>query len=192
MKTEAAIVHGKSVKIDAMLHPHTQIQYKNDLIGYGVFATAFIPCGTLLWVHDALDTVFNQARFDSLPAYYHAMIDHYTFRDCHGDYILCWDTTRMVNHSCSPTSAGTEFNFEIALRDLKIGDEITNDYALFNLKNHENFDCLCTEVLCRGHISYAQYDASLLARRKELKCALQYFIQSHCYFVLSNCHNVST
>jgi uncharacterized protein len=157
-----------------MLHPHTQVRYKNDIIGYGVFATASIPCGTILWVRDVLDSVFSQAYFDSLPAHYHALIDHYTFRNRLGDYVLCWDATRMINHSCAPTSAGTEFDFEVALRDLQIGDEITNDYALFNLKNHESFDCYCTETTCRDYISRVQYEDSKRTRRKELKHALQY------------------
>jgi len=157
-----------------MLHPHTQIHYKNDLIGYGVFATAFIPRGTILWVRDALDSVFSQAYFDSLPAHYHALIDHYTFRNTNSDYVLCWDAARMINHSCAPTSAGTEFDFEIALRDLQIGEEITNDYALFNLKNYESFDCYCTETTCRIYISRAQYKDSVRMRREELKHVLQY------------------
>lgn len=157
-----------------MIHPHTQIRHKDDLIGYGVFATAFIPCGTLLWVHDALDMIFSQTYFDRLPAHYQELMDHYAFRNTLGDYVLCWDAARMVNHSCSPTSAGTEFGFEIALRDLEMGEEITNDYALLNLKDYESFDCFCTETLCRGHISHAQCDDSTRKRHSELKHALQY------------------
>jgi len=157
-----------------MLHPHTRVHFKNDLIGYGVFATTYIPRGTILWVRDPLDSMFSQAYFESLPAHYQALIDHYHFRNMRGDYVLCWDNTRMINHSCTPTSAGTEFDFEIALRDLYIGDEITNDYALFNLKNHESFDCHCNESVCRGYVCHEQFEDSLLARREELKNALQY------------------
>jgi hypothetical protein len=38
-----------------MIHPHTCIRYVNPQIGYGVFATAFIPKGTIVYVKDDLE-----------------------------------------------------------------------------------------------------------------------------------------
>ena len=46
-----------------MIHPNTQIQYINDLIGYGVFATEFIPKGTITYVKDSLELEISPADF---------------------------------------------------------------------------------------------------------------------------------
>ena len=40
-----------------MIHPDTELRYVNDAIGYGVFATRHIPCGTITWVRDHLDQI---------------------------------------------------------------------------------------------------------------------------------------
>ena len=38
-----------------MIHPKTELRFVNDDIGYGVFATEFIPKGTILYVKDELE-----------------------------------------------------------------------------------------------------------------------------------------
>jgi hypothetical protein len=37
-----------------MIHPWTELRFINDSIGYGVFATQFIPKGTIVWALDDL------------------------------------------------------------------------------------------------------------------------------------------
>ena len=38
-----------------MIHPHTRIHFINEEMGYGVFATQFIPKGTITYVKDSLE-----------------------------------------------------------------------------------------------------------------------------------------
>ena len=38
-----------------MLHPDTRLQFIDEDIGYGIFATNFIPAGTITYVKDALE-----------------------------------------------------------------------------------------------------------------------------------------
>lgn len=45
-------------------------------------------------------------------------------------------------------SAG--YDFEIAVRDIQAGEELTDDYGTLNLR--ENFPCLCRQPGCRGEI----------------------------------------
>ena len=42
-----------------MIHPHTELQFISEKIGYGVIATKFIPKGTITWVLDKLDRIFT-------------------------------------------------------------------------------------------------------------------------------------
>lgn len=123
-----------------MIHPHTELRFINESIGFGVFATEFIPKGTITWILDDLDQVFDEPYVQSLDPLRRDRILKYSFRDERGYYIHCWDIARYVNHSFTPTLITTPYKFELAARDLYPGDEITDDYGYFNLD--EPFYCL--------------------------------------------------
>lgn len=122
-----------------MLHPHTELRFVSEDIGYGIFATHDIPKGTITWVKDELDRVFTPAEVKQMTEANLENLLKYTYRDRNGDYFFCWDLTRYVNHSYSPNSMLTSLGFEIAIKDIKKGDEITNDYGTFNII--EPFTC---------------------------------------------------
>src|SRR5262245_12741127 len=112
-----------------MIHPHTELRFINPELGFGVFATQFIPRGTVTWVRDHLDQVIPAERLATLPPPYRALLDRYTFRGAAGQHILCWDIGRFMNHSCEPSCLGPSADFEIAVRDVYPGEELTGDYG---------------------------------------------------------------
>jgi hypothetical protein len=81
-----------------MIHPHTELQFINDRIGYGVVATQLIPRGTMTWVRDAFDQAFSAQHIDSRTPLYRDLTSKHCFVDAQGHYILCWDLARYVNH----------------------------------------------------------------------------------------------
>ena len=99
-----------------MIHPHTELRFINNEIGYGVVATEFIPAGTITWVQDKLDREFLPEEVGSLDPIYQSILDTYTFRNRVGNYILCWDNARYVNHSFNSNCLTTAYDFEIAVR----------------------------------------------------------------------------
>jgi hypothetical protein len=116
-------------------------------IGYGVFATRLIPKGTITWVRDRLDQAFTLEAIAQLPEAYHDIVFKYSFIDGHSRFVLCWDHARFVNHSCDPTCLGAGYDFEIAVRDIAAGDELTDDYGTLNLEH--GFECRCGSPRCR-------------------------------------------
>lgn len=116
-----------------MIHPNTELQFINKEVGYGVVATAFIPAGTITWVLDKLDREFSRKELDALEPIYQNILDTYTFRDNKGRYILCWDNARYVNHSFNSNCLTTAYDFEIAIRDIAIGEQLTDDYGYLNI-----------------------------------------------------------
>jgi SET domain-containing protein len=135
-----------------VIHPHTELRFINPEMGFGVFATRFIPRGTLTWVRDELDQVVPADRIAALAPVYRALLEKYTFRDASGQYILCWDLGRFMNHSCVPSCLGLEADFEVAVRDIQPGEELTDDYGTLHLQAHEGFDCRCGATGCRGRV----------------------------------------
>ena len=122
-----------------MLHPDTELRFVSEKIGYGIFATKDIPQGTMTWVKDELDRAFTPAEVSKLTGDNLENLLKYTYRDRDGNYFFCWDLTRYVNHSYSPNSMLTALGFEVAIRNIKKGEEITNDYGSFNII--EPFEC---------------------------------------------------
>jgi len=130
-----------------MIHPHTELRFVDPKIGHGVFATRFIPRGTITWVRDRLDQAFTPDGVVQLPAIYHDVVLKYSFIDARGQFVLCWDHARFVNHSCDPTCRSAGYDFEVAVRDIAPGEELTDDYGSLNLEY--DFECSCGLPECR-------------------------------------------
>ncbi|RNL88460.1 SET domain-containing protein-lysine N-methyltransferase [Sinomicrobium pectinilyticum] len=116
-----------------MIHPHTELQFISDEMGYGVVATQLIPKGTITWVQDKLDIVLSSAQIDEMSDFYKNILDIYTFRNNKGDYVLCWDHAKYVNHSFRSNCLTTPYDFEIAVRDIYPGEQLTDDYGYLNI-----------------------------------------------------------
>lgn len=116
-----------------MIHPHTELKFINNEVGYGVVAKQFIPAGTITWVLDKLDREFSPLEFQQMEPIYQEILDTYTFRNNNGNLILCWDNGRYVNHSFNSNCLTTAYDFEIAIRDIQPGEQLTDDYGYLNI-----------------------------------------------------------
>lgn len=146
-----------------MIHPHTELRYIDRYIGYGVFATKFIPKGTITWVLDDLDQKFDPSYLMSLNPILRDKLVKYCYRDEQGMYILCWDIAKFVNHSFNSSCIGTAYKFELAIRDIYPGEELTDDYGYLNLD--KPFYCFCETGSSRTKVMpddllyyYAEWD----------------------------------
>jgi hypothetical protein len=84
------------------------------------------------------------------------MIYRYAFVSSHGTWVLCWDHARFLNHSCRANVMSTGWDFDLAIEDIRAGDELTNDYACLNLE--EPFECLCGAPDCRRTIRNEDFE----------------------------------
>ncbi|WP_373058524.1 SET domain-containing protein [Zunongwangia sp. H14] len=116
-----------------MMHPDTEIRFISEEIGYGVVALKRLPKGTITWVQDELDQIYTPAEVEKMSEFAKQMIDKYTFRNNKGNFVLCWDTSKYVNHSFRSNCLSTAYDFEIAVRDIQEGEELTDDYGYLNV-----------------------------------------------------------
>lgn len=116
-----------------MIHPHTELRFISNEVGYGVVATKHIPAGTITWVYDKLDREFSPEDFAQMEPLYQNILDTYSFRNNNGNLILCWDNARYVNHSFNSNCLSTAYDFEIAIRDIAPGEQLTDDYGYLNI-----------------------------------------------------------
>lgn len=116
-----------------MIIPCTKVVYINESKGNGVVATAKIPQGTVTWVFDDLDREIPMDRLERMSLPCREAILTYSYRNNNGHLIFCWDNERFINHSFRPNCCLTPYKFEIAIRDIDQGEELTNDYGAFNI-----------------------------------------------------------
>ncbi len=116
-----------------MIIPCTQVVPISESKGRGVVATAPIRKGTITWVFDQLDREFTPEQFWQLPPAIRETILTYSYRNRHGRLVFCWDNERYMNHSFHANCCLTPYNFEIAIRDIACGEELTNDYGTLNI-----------------------------------------------------------
>ena len=138
-----------------MIHPHTELRPADPRVGYGVFATRRIPRGTISWVHDALDQTFTPDEVARLVPLLRNAVEHFAYLELTGAYVLCWDHARYNNHACRP-AIRTVGDFDIVVRDIEAGDELTIEYAVVNVR--VGFICVCGDAHCRGTVQPSDVD----------------------------------
>ena len=116
-----------------MIHPDTELRFISHEVGYGVVAKKFIPKGTITWALDELDREFTEKQFREMDESYRDILEFYSFRNNQGNYVLCWDNARFVNHSFNSNCLTTAYDFEIAIRDIQAGEQLTDDYGYLNI-----------------------------------------------------------
>jgi hypothetical protein len=146
-----------------VIHPDTELRRVDERVGLGVFATRRLPRGTITWALDDLDQRIGADRLARLGPHYRVLVDRYAYLNGHGERILCWDIGRFMNHSCRANSISTGWDFDLAIRDIEAGEEITNDYALLNLDH--SFECGCGAPECRGTVCSTGEEWDLLTPR---------------------------
>jgi hypothetical protein len=139
-----------------MIHPDTAIKFVSEQIGLGVFATADIAKGALVYVRDPLELKLAPREFNALDATQKAAVEKYSYVDAQGNLIVSWDHAKYMNHSCECNTIGTAYGFEIALRDIKAGEELTTEYGVLNIQLEYEIGCGCRQ--CRGKLCAIDID----------------------------------
>ncbi|MDH5656600.1 MAG: SET domain-containing protein [Spirochaetia bacterium] len=160
-----------------MIHPDTRLDFLGDSMGHGVVAKQFIPAGTIVYAKDKLEIEMDSAHPLFYDRGYREIIDKYSYIEPSGMYVISWDLAKYVNHSCSSNTLSTGYGFEIAVRDILPGEEITDDYGMLNIE-HE-LSCSCGSDNCRGYVK--PNDLEFLSEEwdERVKNALKNFNEVH-------------
>lgn len=153
-----------------MIHPHTQLRLINDTVGYGVFATQFIPKGTIVYVKDSMEIEISPTQYLLYQPEMQEAIEKYSYIDERGYRIISWDFGKYVNHCCNCNSISTGYGFEIAIRDIQPEEQITDEYGIFNLQ--EEMVLECGFVGCRKKITPRDFDDYYQEWDDKIKAAL--------------------
>ena len=104
---------------------------RSPIHGLGVFADEFIRKGSKVWRFvESFDRVYSPQQFAKLPKPARDYIRNYGYR-VDGEVLLTIDHDHHMNHS---EDANTHWHngHIVASRNIRKGEEITNNYRLFD------------------------------------------------------------
>ena len=111
---------------------------KSKISGIGLFAGEDIKKGTITWNYSPYFLIkltqddINKMSADEKKRF--DILDHYWI-DKNNNYIISLDNDRFMNHSIDPNVALADDNCEIAIKDIKIDEELTIDYRTLAPEN---------------------------------------------------------
>ena len=108
---------------------------KSNIEGLGLFAGQDIKEGDIIWYLDpTVDQIFSDDDFKDLCRAPHPeqaeRFKNWAYKRG-DDYILCADNTKFANHSDTPNCKSLG-QYDVALRDIKDGEELTYDYRFID------------------------------------------------------------
>lgn len=97
--------------------------------GTGLFAQEFIPKGTKVWeFRPGFDVAITEADLGRLPSASREQAVYWSyFHLATRTFVMSSDDDRFTNHSDDPNTRVVD-RCTVAVRDIQLGDEITNDY----------------------------------------------------------------
>jgi len=106
---------------------------KSEIHGVGLFAAQFVSKGKkTLKMKPKIDLVITASEYKKLPKTFRKNIDHHIYR-CKftKKWIFCTDDARFMNHSSKPNIRTVRGMYDVSLRDINEGEELTVDYDVF-------------------------------------------------------------
>jgi SET domain-containing protein len=77
-----------------------------------------------------------------------------------------YDMSVYINHSCNPNVGFRGQVVYVAMRDIKVGEELCHDYSMERSDGY-SLDCHCGSPLCRGKVTGQDWRLPELQKRYE-------------------------
>jgi SET domain-containing protein len=99
--------------------------------GKGLFAKDIIPLGTIICFECNDCRVISVAEFERMSREEKENLFSYAYRKEDGCFMAPCGEGRFENHSCDSNTLTAEPGFDIVVRDIQKGEEVTYDYRCF-------------------------------------------------------------
>lgn len=119
------------------------------------FSTDYVPAGTITYVIDSLEIEPHHQNNILSSSLYTDNIRKYAYRDTSGNQIIGLGLSKYMNHTCNPNTLSTGYGFEFAFRDIKPGEQITDDCGMLNIDTP--MSCSCQQPGCRWDVLPNEY-----------------------------------
>ena len=118
---------------------------ESKIEGKGVYAARDFKKGEVVMRWDT-SNVLDEKEANEVPEHLKRYLSPY-----HGKFLLQKPPARYVNHSCDPNTKVVNECSDVAIRDIKKGEEITSDYSVYSIPG-KVMECHCGAKNCKGRI----------------------------------------
>ncbi|MEI6056928.1 MAG: SET domain-containing protein [Lentisphaerota bacterium] len=115
--------------------------------GKGLYTKQFIPKGTIVCFESTEYKIVPEKEYNKISK----VKKEHIYRRADGAYIAPSDDSKYFNHSCNANVLDSRLGFDIVVRDIKKGEEVTYDYRAFYFKEMQ---CNCGARNCCKLITY--------------------------------------
>lgn len=137
-----------------MFHPATELRRVSSVVGYGVFATANIPMGSIVYIHDSTALALGENNCQKL---------------------MNGGTDNCLKHSCDSNTLYSSYGFGIAVRNIFRGEQLTINYDM--LKVAHDAPCHGDNLHCQQHLGITDHPACANKWEQKIKSAMEQFIE---------------
>lgn len=116
--------------------------------GKGLFAAVFIPAGTIICFECKNCKVSSQEEISKLDEPKRSFLLEHAYKRDDGNYLIPCGYEIYLNHSCNSNILDSGLGFDIVVRDINIGEEVTYDYRQFYEDSSYELICFCNEENC--------------------------------------------
>jgi SET domain-containing protein len=108
------------------------------IAGMGLFSANPLPAGTRVWEYtEGVDWRIPPEDLLRFPEPFQSRLRHYLYLDADGQYVLCGDNGKFMNHAPSPNCSDADARFTVTVRPVQAGEELTCDYTAFDEESRE-------------------------------------------------------
>lgn len=153
-----------AANIASWISPKARKGEPSAISGRGLFAVEAIRSGEVVAVKGG--HIVDTATVQSLPEPLHES----EIQIAEGLHLVALSEDEyepvmlFINHSCEPNVGFAGNVVLVAMRDVAAGEELTTDYALFDVPA-TSMDCTCGTASCRGTITGDDWRDPVLRRR---------------------------
>jgi hypothetical protein len=123
---------------------------KSEIEGNGIFAREAVQKGTIVFYFSHDENYISKEKFESLSSEAKERLYKFGVEDESGNWVM---TTGDVNHSCDANILSLFVDglyCDIAVKDIRIDEEITIDYGILYSSFPWSMLCNCNSTNCRG------------------------------------------
>lgn len=128
--------------------------------GLGLFASEFIPQGTVIWFPCKKCSYYPSHQLSLLSNADFQMLNELGYTTYDNGILLPCSNACYMNHSCDPNVLDYGLDFGVAVKDIKANDEICCDYHAWDTEEFEMV-CKCNSKNCLGNISPRKCDSNI-------------------------------
>lgn len=145
------------------ISPKTKKRLLSKIHGFGFFAIKPIHKGEVVAVKKGHSLTREQIKKLGMRSHDYIQIDDNLYVG-HNSKKEFNDTEVFINHSCNPNTGFKNNLSVIAIKDIKKGEEIVIDYAMF-YDGDQNMRCNCGSSNCRKVITGKDWKKAALQKR---------------------------